>query len=216
MSAQSKGKRWRYLPMIVAGLVVTGATGAGIMLLRGFLATDAPPTKKIVQEIRLIRPPPPPPDVEPPPPPPPEEEVKLQEPQPEPTPSDEPPPGETLGVDAAGTGAGDGFGLVGRPGGRDLLASGGSAYSWYAGLIKTEILDRLGDEKNVRSGTYSVVVKLWVRQDGTVERFSLGGSSGNADRDRAIETALSRLTRLSQAPPANMPQPISLRIVSRA
>jgi protein TonB len=130
--------------------------------------------------------------------------------------SNDPPPGEQLGVDAAGAGAGDGFGLVGRPGGRDLLASGGSAFSWYAGLIKNEILDRLGDEKKARSGSYSVTVRLWVSRDGTVERSNLMGSTGDKERDQAIENALSRLTRLSQAPPADMPQPISLRIVSRA
>jgi protein TonB len=153
-----------------------------------------------------------------PPPPPPEEEVDLPEPEPMPeaAPSDEPPPGEQLGVDAVGAGAGDGFGLVGRPGGRDLLASGGSAFSWYAGLLKNEILDRLGDDRKARSGSYSVVVRLWVRRDGTVEKSSLMGSTGDKDRDRAIEIALSQLTRISQAPPADMPQPISLRIVSRA
>jgi protein TonB len=170
----------------------------------------------VVQEVRIIRPPPPPPETEPPPPPPPEEEVHLPEPQPDPIASDEPPPGEQLGVDAAGTGAGDGFGLVGRPGGRDLLATGGSAFSWYGGLIKNEILDRLGDDRKARSGSYSVMVRIWVRNDGSVEKANLIGSTGDRERDRAIESALSQLTRLSQAPPAGMPQPITLRIVSRA
>jgi protein TonB len=196
---------------------VTLASGAGIYYLREYLGTKVEPPKKVVQEVHIIRPPPPPPDVEPPPPPP-EEEVDLPEPEPMPeaAQSDEPPPGEQLGVDAVGTGAGDGFGLVGRPGGRDLLASGGSAFSWYAGLLKNEILDRLGDDRKARSGSYSVVVRLWVRRDGTVEKSSLMGSTGDKDRDRAIEIALSQLTRVSQAPPADMPQPISLRIVSRA
>jgi protein TonB len=214
MSARPTWKR--ILPGLSLGFVLVTATGSAVYFLRDFLGTKADPPKKVVQEVRIIRPPPPPPEVEPPPPPPPEEEVDLPEPQPDPTPSDEPPPGEQLGVDAAGTGAGDGFGLVGRPGGRDLLASGGNAFAWYAGLIKSEILDRLGDEKKARSGSYSVIVRLWISRDGAIERSNLVSSTGDKERDRAIETALSQMKRLSQAPPADMPQPISLRIVSRA
>jgi periplasmic protein TonB len=206
----------RRITVAVVGLGVLGVVGSGVHLLRGFLNSKAEPQKKVVQEVQIIRPPPPPPDAPPPPPPPPEEKVDLPEPPPDPTPSEEPPPGEQLGVDAAGTGAGDGFGLVGRPGGRDLLASGGSAYAWYAGLIKNEILDRLSNDKKVRNGSYTVVVRLWLRHDGTVEKANLVGSTGDRERDHAIEAALSQLDRVSQAPPADMPQPISMRIVSRA
>jgi protein TonB len=182
-----------------------------------FLNTAPAPPKKVVQEIRIIRPPPPdtPP---PPPPPPPEEEVDVPEPQdePEPTPSDEPPPSQILGLDAEGTAGGDGFGLAARKGGRDLLASGSGAYTWYAGLIKNEILDKLSEERQARSGSYSVLVRVWVRADGTIERIKLAQSTGDRERDKAIESALSNIDRVSQGPPASMPQPISLRIVSRA
>jgi TonB family protein len=171
--------------------------------------------KQVVQEIKIIRPPPPPPDTEPPPPPPPDEKVDLPEPTPDPVESSDPPPGEQLGVDAEGSGGGDGFGLVGRPGGRDLLASGGSALSWYAGIVKSEILARLDDEQKIRSGSYSVVVRLWIKPDGTIERANLASSSGDKERDRAIESALSQITRLSRAPPPDTPQPISLRIMTQ-
>ena len=105
--------------------------------------------------------------------------------------------------------------LAARPGGRDLLATGGSAYAWYAGLLKSEILDQLNNEKRAHAGDYTVIVRVWVRADGTVDRVRIAQSSGNRERDQAIESALSRITRLSQAPPADMPEPISLRIVSR-
>ncbi len=121
--------------------------------------------------------------------------------------SNEPPPGAYLGVDKAGSGAGDGFGLVGRPGGRDLLATGGSAFTWYAGLLKDELQNRLTSDKRIRSGSYSVVVRVWVRSDGVVEKANIQGSSGDSDRDRVIESVLSGLTRLTQAPPADMPHP---------
>jgi protein TonB len=203
--------------MLALGLVVLVIGGGLFWLVKGFLDAAPPVPKKVVQEIRVIRPPPPPPETPPPPPPPPEEKVDVNEPEPEPdpTPSNEPPPTEQLGLDAEGTGAGDSFGLVGHKGGRDLLASGGSAFAWYGGLLKTEILNRLEDDKRLRASSYTVLVRIWVRSDGTVAQVRVGRSSGDKDRDRIIEEALSQLRRLSQAPPVDMPQPINLRIVSR-
>lgn len=213
-----RAQNYRFLPMIAMGAVVL-VVGLGLFwLVRHFIESAPPQTKKVVQEIRVIRPPPPPPDQPPPPPPPPEEKVDLHEPEPEPdpVPSNEPPPSEQLGLDADGSAGSDGFGLAARKGGRDLLASGGSAFTWYAGLLKSEILGQLQDEKSVRSGSYSVTVRVWVKPDGSIERIRIAQSSGNRERDKAIEEALTRISRVSQAPPADMPQPISLRIVSRA
>lgn len=211
-----RAKRLRFLPIAVLGVLLI-ALGVGfIWLVRGWLVQPVQSQKKVVQEIRLIRPPPSPP--EPPPPPPPEEEVDVPEPdiEPEPTPSDDPPPGEQLGLDTDGAAGGDGFGLVGRKGGRDLLAGGNSAFMWYSGLVKDEFLQALQDEAEARAGSYSIRVRVWVREDGSVERVQLTQSSGNRERDQAIESALSRVARLSKSPPADMPQPINLRIVSRA
>ena len=204
------------MPVLLIGGGIAALGFCGVLMVRSFLSGEAPAPKKLVQEIKVLRPPPPE-ELPPPPPPPPEEKVDLNEPEPEPDPvaNNEPPPGE-LGLDADGTGAGDGFGLVGRKGGRDLLGSGGSAFAWYAGLLKGEILDQLQEVKAARSGAYSVIVKIWVRSDGSVERIRLAQSSGDRSRDSAIETALARIDRISQGPPADMPQPISLKIVSRA
>jgi len=212
-----RAQKFRFVPAIALVVLVLVAGGGIVWLVKNFLAGAPPPQKKVAQEIRIIRPPPeelPPP----PPPPPPDEEVDINEPQPEPdpTPSNEPPPGEQLGLDADGTAGGDGFGLAARKGGRDLLATGGSAFTWYAGLLKNEILDRLQEEDRARSGSYSVPVRAWVRDDGTIERIELAQSTGDRARDQAIEKVLAGISRLPQAPPPNMPQPMVLRIVSRA
>ena len=200
--------------LLVAGGIAAVGCGA-VLMVRGFLNSEAPPQKKLVQEIRIVRPPPP--EELPPPPPPPPDEVDVTQPeqQPDPVASNEPPPGD-LGLDADGTAGSDSFGLVGRKGGRDLLGSGGSAFAWYAGLLKGEILDQLQEVKAARSGAYSVVIKIWVRSDGSVERVRLAQSTGDRARDSAIESALARIDRISQGPPADMPQPVSLKIVSRA
>jgi TonB family protein len=210
-----KPRKTRYLPMLVGCIAVTTVGVGAIALMRSFLKSAPGQPKQLVQQIQLIRPPPPPPDLPPPPPPPPEEKVDVPQDKPDPTPSNEPPPGEQLGLDAEGSAGGDEFGLAARKGGRDLLASGGSAYAWYAGLLKEEILGQLSAEKHARAGDYTVIVRVWVRNDGTVDRVRIAQSSGSHERDQAIEAALSRITRLSQAPPADMPEPISLRIVSR-
>jgi protein TonB len=205
------------LPAIVLLAAVSSLGAGAVALVRGILNSAPGQPKKLVQEFHVVRPPPPLPDLPPPPPPPPEETVVPErEKPPDPTPSNEPPPGEQLGLDTQGGAGGDAFGLLGRKGGRDLLASGGSAFAWYAGLLKNEIIQQLGNEKQARSGEYSVIVRVWVRDDGTIDRVRIVQSSGNRERDRAIESALSRITRVSQAPPADMPQPISLRIVSHA
>src|SRR5262249_32779612 len=146
--------------------------GAATWLIRSFVNSAPAPQKKVVQEIHVIRPPPPPPE-EPPPPPPPEEKVDVPEPEQPPDPTEAPPPGEQLGVDAEGAAGADGFGLAARPGGRELLGSGGSAYAWYAGLLKNEILGHLQDDVEARKGSYSVLIRVWVRNDGVIERVKL-------------------------------------------
>lgn len=210
-------KRSRIITAVALGIAVISLGAGAVAFVRSFLNGAAPPPKQIVQQIQLIRPPPPPPDVPPPPPPPPDEKVDIPDPQqqPDPTPSNEPPPSEQLGLDAEGGAGGDAFGLVGHKGGRDLLATGGSAFAWYAGLLKNEILDKLGNETRARTGSYSIVIRVWVRDDGSIERVALSQSSGDKQRDQSIQDALSRMTRLSQAPPADMPEPVTLRIVSR-
>jgi protein TonB len=214
---QAKSRKYRFLPVALLGVTVTFLGIGAVALVRGFLQSVPGQQKPMVQQIHIIRPPPPPPDL-PPPPPPPEAKVTVPDPvqKPDPTPSNEPPPSDHLGLDAEGGAGGDAFGLLGNKGGRDLLGSGGSAFAWYAGILKGEILEQLAAEQQAHKGDYTVIVRVWVRGDGTIERVHITQSSGDRARDRAIEIALSRIVRVSQGPPADMPQPISLRIVSRA
>lgn len=214
-----EARKYRFLPLLALAVVVLLAGGGVFWMVRGFLNSAPHPTKQVVQEIHMIRPPPPPPDEPPPPPPPPEEKVDVHEPDPEPdpTPSNEPPPSEQLGLDAEGGAGGDAFGLAGHPGGRELLASGGSALNWYGGLVKNEILEQLDRIKEARKGAYSVSIQVWVRSDGSVERWHLAQSTGDPARDKAIETGLTQyLQHFSEAPPAGMPQPIRVHLANRA
>jgi periplasmic protein TonB len=196
---------------LIAGIVL-GIAGAGLVsaTITKILSSKPPPQKTVVQEVRIVRvPPPPPPDQ--PPPPPEEVDVPEPEPQPEPAPSEEPPPAG-LGIDSEGEVGGT---LASRPGGRDLVGSGSSALKWYAGLVQSAILAELNHEKLSRSRAYSVPVKVWVRDDGSVEKTELARSTGDREVDRAIEKALSRVVRVPHAAPAMMPQPMTVRLVAR-
>ena len=107
--------------------------------------------------------------------------------------------------------------MVGNKGGRELIGgAGGSAYVWYAGVLKNDILSLLQDDPDIRKGSYAVSVKLWLRSDGTVERFRLAQSSGDLKRDKELERKLAELSRISQAPPAGTPQPITVEITTRS
>jgi periplasmic protein TonB len=211
-----KSRKKRYLPAVATGLGVAILGVIAVMFIRNIVTSAKPQTKKVVQEIHVIRPPPPPPDQPPPPPPPPEEKVNVPDPEqkPDPTPSNDPPPSEQLGLDAEGSAGGDAFGLVGNKGGRDLVGGpGGSVFTWYTGLVGREISDLLGAEKKVRNGNYSTSLKLWVRRDGSVDHVTIARSSGDRERDKAIEAAVLKY-RLSQPPPADLPNPVSLNITS--
>jgi periplasmic protein TonB len=208
----------KHLPMLIVAFITTIVGVGSFALIRNFVTNGAPQPKQVVEQIQLIRPPPPPPPTEqPPPPPPPEEKVNIPDPQqqPDPTPSNEPPPAANLGLDAEGGAGGDAFGLVGNKGGRDITATGGSAFAWYAGLLRDEILSELNQDKNIRNGQYRVTLRAWLKDDGSVARMEILHGSGDAQRDRAIEGALQHVKRVSQARPSGMPDVISFEIVAR-
>ena len=209
----------RQLPKIIGTLVVLGVGVFMVFVVRDFLDAPATAQKKGPQQITLLTPPPPPPPVEKPPEPEVQEEVKLEEPEtvedlPEEA-TDEPPPGADLGVDAEGGAGGDGFGLIGRKGGRGLLAGAGDPFVAYAMRVQKNIEDRLSNDTDTRRKAYSVVAKIWVSTNGRIERAELADSTGNQDVDSALERNLAALPPLAEAPPQDMPQPIRLRISSR-
>lgn len=205
----------RFVPAIV-GVVFVGVIGtAAVVFIRDMLSSATPP-KKSVQQITLLQPPPPPPPKVEPEPEPEVEEVKVEEPEPEPVPDDsnEPAPGEDLAVDADGGAGGDGFGLLGKKGGRSLLGSG-SGFGWFATQVKSDVQDMLNNREDIRKKRYSVKVNLWVDPDGSVRNVEMIGSSGNAELDRSLRVALKQITQLKTRPPEELPQPIRLRIASR-
>lgn len=202
---------------VLAGAAVVAIVVAGLIwLVVDMQKTPDGPKRQVAQVVQIVRPPPPPP--EPPPPPPPPEE-KIEEPLEQETPEEAPPEesqaAEQLGLDAEGVAGADGFGLAARKGGRDLLGTGTAAFAWYTSSLKDRILEFLSDDERIRKGKYQVTVSVWVRNDGTIEQIKLRSTSGDEKLDKAIEETLRNMQRAQEAPPLEMPQPVTLRIVSK-
>ncbi len=214
----------RRLPVLL-GIGAVLLIAVGIFVLKD-LFPKPPHAKKVAQQITMLQPPPPPPpEVKPPEP---EiKEEKIEEPQPEPEPEPEPspeesnePPAEELGLDADGAAGSDGFGLAARKGGRSILGGGGgNAIIWYGGqvkrLLEEDLQSALADTPAMKA-SYSVVVNVWIGQDGRISRAELSNGSGQTDVDQAIRIALPKVqASLDKAPPESMPQPIKIRLTSR-
>jgi protein TonB len=204
----------RVASLLIGSLVVVAVVGLLVWAVHSLLQKPAKTQRQMTQIVKIVRPPPPPPD-QPPPPPPPD---KIDEPLPKDTPDEKPaedaPQSEQLGLDAEGVAGGDGFGLAARKGGRDLLG-GGAAFAWYTTIVKDSVLEVLSEDERIRRGSYSVTVKVWVSNDGRVENVKLASSSGNPQLDAAIASALGKLGKVREGPPLEMPQPVTLKIVSR-
>lgn len=195
----------------------------GLLLVLGFvwfvhtmMGAKSGKSQRQVQMVQVIRPPPPPPD-QPPPPPLEKTEQALPKNQPEPTPDNTPAPADQpLGLDAEGAAGGDAFGLAARRGGSDLVGgSGTAAFAWYTNRLKDAVVEKLNSDARLGSKKFSVTVRVWIEADGRIKQVKLVSTSGNREVDQRIESALSALTRLSESPPLEMPQPVSLKIVSR-
>jgi protein TonB len=155
----------------------------------------------------------------------PKEEVKQEIKTPEPDKAkDDAPPSPDLGLDAEGAAGGDSFGLVGRPGGRDITTIGGAGGSGggigrintalYASQLQSQLQDELNRNERLRAAEYRALVKLWVNADGKIARVELAGSTGDAELDRRLQGALEEARKL-RPPPEGVAQPIKLELVAR-
>lgn len=199
----------RYLPHLIGILIAIVLTYFAVQFLGA--ESDEPQHKKVVQQVTMISlppPPPPPPEIEPEVQPP---EEEIVEPMDEAMPNED--PGDDisneLGLDADGSAGGDGFGLVARKGGRGVIGGG------YGALVVQEINALLVDDDRLRSKEYTVVLRLWISPQGTIERYKIDKQMGDELAIKLVTAALSRLGKISEGPPLEIPQPIRLRIKSR-
>ena len=232
MSGQEKKKP---VPWVLIGAFIVLAAG-GVYLVKAVLSEDAPRRKDTTATVTLLKPPPPPLIREKPPELEPVKEIKKEEiidpsvqndaQSSKNDSQDDTPAGSDLGVDAEGSAGSDGFGLVGKKGGRSILAGGGgfgkgsllAKFSGYTQIVTMElrkkVMKRLDEEGGIPRGKLQAVVRVSVDGDGKIRDYRIVGSSGNSKMDDAIIQSL-RSFRVSEAPPEGMPKTMDIRIVSQ-
>lgn len=200
------------------GLLILAAITYGFKKLM----SGGAPQKKQITTIKLL------PDTPPPPPPPPPKEppkeqvkeqpkeIKIEQPKPAET-----PPAEQLKMEGA---AGDGpsafaAGPVSNEyiGGevKTIGSDGGAKFNWYAGIVKNQIEAALEKDKKLTLAQYKLIVSIWLKPNGDVEKLEWSGSDANAEIEQAVKAALEGMPAMREAPPQDMPQPIKLRITAR-
>ena len=104
--------------------------------------------------------------------------------------------------------------------GGDVNTIGGGVnknqFGWYTGLIKEKIEDAISKEKELATGSYKIIVKVWVAENGRIQKYELVSSTGDAQKDQLVKKALDDMPALSEGPPSDMPQPIKLKVTSRS
>jgi TonB family protein len=221
---------WKKTALAVGGGVAVLALAAALVWSVIGKKSKAPPKPPKIALLAPDTPPPPPP---PPPkfekkPDPPKEQKEMKVEQPvqqkvEQAPSPElkmdGPAGDGPSAFAAGAITSEDLSKVGSgKGGPGGPAAGGmfSPFNGYANLLKGELQRYLGKQAALKRRQYVVDVEVWVSADGKLQRFELLGSAGDGDIDAALRAAITALPAFSQAPPSNMPQPIRLRVRTRA
>lgn len=124
---------------------------------------------------------------------------------------------EVLGTNIQGNGPGlSGLGSSGNGGGRGI-GTGKRSGKWdsYASSVQSTVTAALRGDSSTRSSAFSIQVRIWISPDGKITRASLTNSTGDPSLDTALRTRILPGLRLAQAPPADMPMPINLRIAAR-
>jgi protein TonB len=219
----STGRRLRNILIALVGMAVVGYGG---YWLKSQFSKPSGPTRQVTK-ISII------PDTPPPPPPPPKEEkrpepkeqkeVKVEQPKPV-----EAPPQQAEQLKMEGT-AGDGpspfaaGSVTNEYRGGDVGSTIGGAparpnrmqFAFFTNALQRHIQDELARNREVKQIDYRVVVKVWLASDGSIRRAVLDDSTGDDKADAALSAALADMRPFRDVPPADMPQPIRLRITNR-
>ncbi len=239
MAVTKKKKKKDVKGLLTIGIICTVMLVALGLLLKIMLTKTGTVKKPNISQVTLLRPPPPPEIKDKPP----EPEIlkqeqkvenQIQTPQnaPDNQPADNTPPGADLGVDAEGGAGGDGFGLVGKKGGKALTLGGGSGpggsgtnrlslmtkYGWYTSKmqeeLKRQVRKRLEQDGGIPKGKLQATVKLVLDAKGTIISYQIIASSGDLKMDEALKVSLPGF-KISQPPPEGMPPGMTIRISSQ-
>lgn len=229
MKAQKKKQRERKIG-VLSTVAVALFLFAVVLAVNALIQDDGTKRRRQIQMVTLVKPPPPP-KIEEKPPEPEVEKEEMIEPEPEEAPpeelndapQDDAPAGNDLGLDADGTAGSDGFGLVGKKGGRSLIGGSGDRtlmlrYAWYTRIIQEEIRKKINAHMarngGIPKGEHKALIHIVMDTNGRIVNFKLQKSSGNDSVDKALKETLATV-RLSEGPPEGMPRSIRLKVSSK-
>ncbi|MBC7728586.1 MAG: hypothetical protein H7242_13420 [Microbacteriaceae bacterium] len=217
---------------LLIALIVVATLVAMVLAAYFVMGLGKKETAKKAPRITLLTPPAPPPPPPPPPkfekkPDPPKEQKEMKVEQAPPK-QEAAPPAPELKMDgpagngpsafAAGKITSDDLSKIGagKPGG-SAAGTGEKTgmfnpHTNFVNLAKGELQRYLSKNPGLRRQRYVVELHLWVTTAGLVSRYEMVGSSGDRDIDEVIAQAMAAAPGFSQALPANMPQPIRLRL----
>jgi protein TonB len=215
--------RGAWIKKAALGLAAVALLVGGALVVMKFIAAPAKKNPGVQQVALLKQPPPPPPKPPEKPPEPPKikDDVKIDQPKDDPKPADakapddKPASDKPLGVDADGSAGSDGFGLAANRGGRDFLTTGGGGGAYYTGLLQRQFFEALSRNRKILKDEFRVVVKVWLGDDGRVQKADIVSSSGNTQVDDLIALTLLEMSPLKDVPPSSM-RPMQLRLSNRS
>lgn len=211
-SQQVPNNRWlKSLLALAVGFLLLAIAG-GVFWLSKYAKKEPPPQKKMIQQVTIVTPPPPPP---PPPEPVKQPEIKEEEipkeavtetpPEAGPEQSSSP----DLGVDAEGGAGGDGFGLVGKKGGRGLLGGGG-----YEQVVRQEINEIILENERLKHMAYVATITLRIGDGGELEQVHVELVSGEREAFELLKKILEEKRKLSRPRPLEAASLVKLRVKS--
>lgn len=212
----------RYARFGVLAVLGLGLVAGLVYLVQGLGGEVKRPARQVTR-ITIIPdtppPPPPPPPKEQPKPEPPKAEAKpMKVDQPKPVDAPKPEPDQQLKMEGE---AGDGpspfaSGEVTQEySGGDIGSGNGLQFRFYTNLMQRHIQGSLQQDQMLKGVDFRAVVRVWLDASGRLVRSELVGSTGDAETDRALRTAMAGLPNMGEPPPQNMPQPVKLRITNR-
>jgi TonB family protein len=125
--------------------------------------------------------------------------------------------------------------LVGRKGGRSILAGGGGSgrgggggsgklslmdkFGWYTQIVRTEISKEirkhLDENSGIPRGKLRTVLRISLDSTGAVVQWRIIGSSGNYEMDEAVKQSIGDI-RINEPPPEGMPRTMIIRVTEQS
>lgn len=148
-----------------------------------------------------------------------EAEPVVEEPPPEQAPAPEQPPSEL--TTNLGGGDGNGFGLTQGSGrgnfgsGGNTIGGSGSKYGRFQSGLDRILKQTFERHPATRKAVFKPVrIRIWIDSTGLITRARLVDSTGDSELDRALTSQALPGTRY-EAPPVDMPMPITIRVSGR-